>query len=184
MRGKTIIVCCWCILFFPIVLQARESKFNSMGDTLLLKEILHAWEEHNAKNIYLLSQINPGSLKDTLCSGGRSVRHQFIHLVQTRNAWINTFFPGESNRTAFKYTDSLSSGDLRSMLEKSSGMIQEALKHGLTEGKLPNYSNGTMVFFAYLVSHESHHRGQIVLALKQSHHGLKQESGYKLWDWH
>jgi uncharacterized damage-inducible protein DinB len=38
-------------------------------------------------------------------------------------------------------------------------------------------------FLGYLISHESHHRGQVTWALKHSGHPLDQKTSYGLWEW-
>ncbi|HEV3260331.1 MAG TPA: DinB family protein [Gemmataceae bacterium] len=40
-----------------------------------------------------------------------------------------------------------------------------------------------VAFLGYLISHESHHRGQIGWALKNSGHPLDQKTAYGLWEW-
>lgn len=35
----------------------------------------------------------------------------------------------------------------------------------------------------YLVAHESHHRGNILLTLKTSGHKLDQDTSYAIWNW-
>jgi hypothetical protein len=36
---------------------------------------------------------------------------------------------------------------------------------------------------AFLVSHESHHRGQIALTLKQAGHPLEKKVAFGIWEW-
>ena len=38
-------------------------------------------------------------------------------------------------------------------------------------------------FLGYIIAHESHHRGQIALSLKQAGHALDRKVGYGIWEW-
>ena len=38
-------------------------------------------------------------------------------------------------------------------------------------------------FAGYLISHESHHRGQIVWTLKDAGHPVDQKTSFGLWEW-
>lgn len=42
---------------------------------------------------------------------------------------------------------------------------------------------GAVQYLAYLVAHESHHRGNILLTLKQCGQAPPQAERYALWDW-
>jgi uncharacterized damage-inducible protein DinB len=50
-------------------------------------------------------------------------------------------------------------------------------------GKVKSFKPHATAFVGYLISHESHHRGQIVWTLKDTGHPLDQKVLYGLWEW-
>jgi uncharacterized damage-inducible protein DinB len=38
-------------------------------------------------------------------------------------------------------------------------------------------------YLGYFIAHESHHRGSILLTLKQSGHPVDKKTAYAIWDW-
>jgi len=59
----------------------------------------------------------------------------------------------------------------------------ETLIDNAVDGKIKGFKPHATAFLGYLISHESHHRGQIMLALKQSGHAVDQKTQYGLWEW-
>ncbi len=49
---------------------------------------------------------------------------------------------------------------------------------------LKGQKKGIAVSVAYFVAHESHHRGSILLTLKQCGHGIDKNTVHDIWDWH
>ena len=49
--------------------------------------------------------------------------------------------------------------------------------------KRRGFKKGLPAYLAYFVAHESHHRGNILLTLKQCGHNLDKDLRYQIWDW-
>ena len=45
------------------------------------------------------------------------------------------------------------------------------------------FKKGVIATLGYCIAHESHHRGNILLTLKECGHKLDQKTQYALWDW-
>jgi len=53
----------------------------------------------------------------------------------------------------------------------------------MAEGRVRGFRRGPVQTLAYFIAHESHHRGSILLTLKQSGHPLDVRSCGAIWDW-
>ena len=72
---------------------------------------------------------------------------------------------------------------LEEQLQKSGKAMATMMEKALETGKLKGFKPHPTAFLGYIVSHESHHRGQIVLSLKQSGHQLDKKILFGLWEW-
>ena len=149
------------------------------------KQFLDAWEIHNRINLYLLDGIQAEHLSDHSASKGRSVGEQFAHLHNVRLMWLKPAAPDLLK--GLNKIEKEQAGDqklLRKSLLDSGQAIGALLTQSLASGgKVKGFKPGVVAFFAYLISHESHHRGQIALSLKQSGHALDKKIQYGIWEW-
>src|SRR6478736_5882225 len=80
-----------------------------------------------------------------------------------------------------KLEDDLSKESLAAALEASGKAIEALLRQGLAAGgKIKGFKPHAVAFLGYLISHESHHRGQIGWALKYGGHPLDRKTAFGL----
>ena len=149
-----------------------------------MKELIETWEINNRINLYLLEAIDEAYLKDVSASKGRNVGEQFAHIHNVRLMWIKAALPELLlGQTKIEKDTKISKKVLSAELKKSSEAIVKLIKKGFEEGKIKRFKPHPTAFTGYLISHESHHRGQILLTLKQSKHPIDQKTQYGLWEW-
>ena len=148
------------------------------------KQFIDTWEIHNRINLYLLSAIKEEYLTGISASKGRNVGEQFAHIHNVRLMWLKAADPTLlKGQNKIEKEEKISKKILADELTKSAKAIATLLEKGFEEGKVKGFKPHPAAFFGYLISHESHHRGQIMLALKQSGHPIDQKVQYGLWDW-
>jgi uncharacterized damage-inducible protein DinB len=156
-----------------------------MSDTTLAEQVLDTWRIHDRINRYLLTAVPAEALADVSASKGRTVGEQFAHVHNVRLMWLKQAAPELLAGLEKIEKDGAGDADaLRAALEASGRAVEELLRRGLEPGgRVKGFKPHTAAFLGYLVSHESHHRGQIALTLKQAGHPLERKISYGMWEW-
>lgn len=147
------------------------------------KPFIETWEIHNRINLYLLDAIKEEHYTDISASKGRSVGDQFAHIHNVRLMWLKAASPDLLEGLTKLEKGTLTRKLLSDELSKSAAAISTLLQKGFEQGKIKGFKPHPAAFLGYLLSHESHHRGQIMLALKQSGHPVDQQTQYGIWEW-
>lgn len=148
-------------------------------------QLLETWQIHDRINLYLLEAIDAESLNSHAASKGRSVGEQFAHLHNVRLMWLKSAAP-ELLKDLVKIENEQANDKnrLAKSLTASGKAIGTLLAQSLeTGGKVKGFKPHATAFLGYLISHESHHRGQIALSLKQAGKPLDKKIGYGMWEW-
>ena len=117
--------------------------------------------------------------------GGRDVARQFAHLHNVRIYHLEKRAKDLSTGLV-KFESKISPP--RAQLKKAfkaSGVAIERFLVAVLEGepKRRGFKKGIFTSLSYLVAHESHHRGSILLTLKQCGHLPAKDVTYGIWDW-
>ena len=152
----------------------------------VLDQLLEAWRTNNRINLFLINRISAAGMRCTLSKrGGRDVARQFAHLHNVRVWHLEKrakdlaigleVFPTESTPKK---------AQLRAALNASSDAVEKFLAGVLSgEPKRRGMKKGVFTTLGYLIAHESHHRGNILLTIKQCGHNIDQNDRYAIWAW-
>jgi len=148
-------------------------------------QLIETWEIHDRINRYLLDAVEPASLDSHSASKGRSVGEQFAHIHNVRLMWLKSAAPDLLKGLAKIENEQANDQKLlhKSLID-SGKAIGELLANSLANGgKVKGFKPHVFAFLGYLISHESHHRGQIALTLKQAGKPLDKKTAYGIWEW-
>jgi uncharacterized damage-inducible protein DinB len=142
-----------------------------MDDRSLLEQLLQAWAINNSITIKLIQAI-PAKGFEAVPSGsrGRTVLKQLIHLHKVHVGWMR-YNGAKLPRSVrwFKKHDLPTRAQLVAAFRASGNAMNDFLREKLTSGGRVKFFQGKPVrWMCYLIAHDSHHRGQVALALKQN----------------
>ena len=137
---------------------------------------------NNNINLYLLDAISEEHLKDLSSSKGRNVGEQFAHMHNVRLMWLQVADP-ELMKGLQKIEKE--KGITKPLLKKSLEASTQAIELLLEKApeKVKGFKPHSTAFLGYLLAHEGHHRGQILLSLKQSGHMVDKKIQFGIWEW-
>ena len=152
----------------------------------MIEQLVETWMINNRVNLLLLANLDKAALECTLSiRGGRTVGQQLAHVYGVRRGWTELadkkllanlpVIEREQGHDKKVLTD----GFVKSA-DVLAGVIRQA---GANDGKVKGFKRGVVPLVGYMIAHESHHRGGILLTLKQSGFKLNDQLRWGIWDW-
>lgn len=149
-------------------------------------QLVEAWRTNQRMLLGLIDAIDGEGMQATLSKrGGRGVAGELAHIHNVRVHHIEKRAPDLADGLAiFPAKSEPSKAELRKALGASAEAVEQLLVGSFRgENKRRGFRKGVFTTLAYFVSHESHHRGRILLTLKVSGHTLDRAAQYRLWAW-
>lgn len=153
--------------------------------TTIENQIIETWRIHNRITIFVIEHIPDEALKATLSKrGGRDVARQFAHMNAVRVWQIEALAKKLSMPlTNFQKDESPEKNRLFEAFEQSGLVMEKYLEQRINkEGKATNFKSGVVAMLAYYISHEAHHRGNILLTIKQCGFKIPDELKWGIWE--
>ncbi len=147
-------------------------------------QLLETWAIHDRINRYLLAALSPEQLALRSGGKGRSVGEIVAHIHNVRLMWLKSADPNLLD--GLEKLEKSQAGEmavLNGALEASGVAIAALLEAGLQQGRIKGFKPHPVAFLGYLISHESHHRGEIERMLGDLGQSLDQKTSFGLWEW-
>lgn len=162
-----------------------DRRTEPTNGTIMTQALLDTWSIHDRINRYVLDAIAPDALLAVSASKGRNVGEQFAHMHNVRLMWLKQAAPPLlKGLEKIEKPAALDHDLLRRALERSGTAMETLLREAFDgTGRIKGFKPHAAAFLGYLISHESHHRGQIALSLKQAGHPLDKKTAFGIWEW-
>ena len=155
--------------------------------------LLETYAVNDRMNQLLLEHLDPGAWRAKPPGGkGRTIAAIFAHIHNIRRKWLRLSAPHlklPASLDRARCTQKQVMAALAESAARCSEMLAEALVR--PKGRVKNFRRdgwarpwpAGAAMFAYMVSHDAHHRGQVCMLAHQLGFPLPVKAAYEIWNW-
>lgn len=156
---------------------------KTAGPFIIADALIGAYGTNNRINLYLVQNLPDAAWRaEPPGKKGRNIASMVAHIHNVRLMWLKA--TGVTTIPAKLDPESATKQQALQSLEESWQAIEDALRTSLAgDGKIKGFKPDAASFFAYLVAHDAHHRGQISMLARQTGHPVSQSVMFGMWEW-
>jgi uncharacterized damage-inducible protein DinB len=175
----------------------RPKQAAPPSDPQLRDVLLETYAANDSMNQLLLAHLDPkawrAQLPETQRHNGRTIGAIFAHMHNCRLNWLRrnaAHLKCPAPLDPYRCTIRQASSALRKSAAQSLRMLTDALSTA-PDRKVRQFSRGSWTrtwpagatMFAYMFSHEAHHRGQVCMLAHQLGYRLPPQAWGGIWNW-
>ncbi|MBN9384916.1 MAG: hypothetical protein J0H74_29445 [Chitinophagaceae bacterium] len=157
-----------------------------MNKSTLEKQIIETWFINHRTNLMLIGELTQEALDYTTSKrGGGTIGHQLAHIYNMRFLKLEKYDKKLiSDLTTITAEDKKTIPMLKDCHTLSAKRVAEVLEDGLKkDATIKGFTRGVVPLLGYFISHEAHHRGNILLTLKTCGFKITDKLKYGIWEW-
>jgi uncharacterized damage-inducible protein DinB len=145
--------------------------------------LVDVWHLNNRVNLRLLDALSDEQLGAVVLPRGRAVTSYFVHIHMARYYWLQRRAPALTKGFRKIPGGAAPRAAVRQALIDSGNAMAELFTEAERTGVMKGVKQGPLGFLAYALTHEAHHRGQVLLHLKIARLPLNRKTADSLWYW-
>ena len=154
----------------------------------LASALLRAYETNDRINRYLIGHLDEEVWRAEPPGGkGRTIAAIVAHMHNVRLMWLKAVIgkderagriPEQLDRHTVTRTQAV-----KAMVESHDALWDVLDAAFRADGRIKGFKPDVAGFFAYLVAHDAHHRGQITMLARQLGQPIGQAAMFGMWEW-
>ena len=146
--------------------------------------LLDAFGTNDRINQYMIENLPAEAWRCEPPGGkGRTIAAIAAHMHNVRVMWLKAAAK-QTTPPELLDKDRVTSSQAVKALALSRAALSDVLSAALAaDGNVKGFKPDGVGFFAYLIAHDAHHRGQIAMLARQCGHPLPQKVMFGMWEW-